>query len=170
MASLRSPEDLCDRLGLKPSEAQREVMQRFERDENPLQVLDSGGERLGLAVAIGILWRLLCNSGSKVLVIASNERLGGDFFGFLQQITTKIDPALNAVCRWKRWNTLKIGHDSGYECKMLRNVPALLQGRDFSGTTFVVLGAGGSDTAFVEMQMALEQVAASEGVRLIRVW
>ena len=141
MASLRSPEDLCDRLGLRPNEHQRELMHRFYEEEDPLELAEIPAQQTTNAVALAALWRLLRVQGSKCIVIAANRDLESRFLTFLREVTTTIDPALTSVCRWRGSKCLAIGDAAGHELRVVSNRPEWLQGLHDEAITFVILGA-----------------------------
>jgi len=170
MASLQSPLDLCDRLGLHPTTEQRELMERFAEGENPMDVPYDMGDRPENAMALSVLWHMLLVPGCRTVVIAADKQLGGQVMGFLQEVTMKIDPALTAVCRWPRWSTLKIGHDAGYECRLVSNRPALVAGLHSEAMVALILGAGSADPAFCETREALEGALVGEKARIVRMW
>lgn len=173
--SLRSPADLSDRLGLQPSAAQFTLMERFQEGDEPLQLenLPDDENTMLRAVALCALWRLLLVPGSSCTVISSSADMGADFMDFLQDITTKIDPALTSICKWPRWNVLQIGTAAGYELRVVSNVESWLsEARSADGvTTFVILGAGAvDDLAFTEACKAIESHVGTEGVKLVTLW
>lgn len=170
MASLRSPEELCHRLGLRPTLAQRELMSRFYEDEDPLQVTEVPSEQTTNAVALCALWRLLLVPGSRCIVIAANRDLEGRFLKFMQSITTTIDPALTSVCKWSSSKVLKIGDTAGYEMRFVSNRPEWLQGLPSEATTFVVLGARSSEPRFNDTMQVIDSYRGQEGARHIVMW
>lgn len=170
MASLRSPADLCDRLGLRPTEHQLEVLERFTLGDAIMDVRDEpAGEGLR-ASALCTLWRAIANPGSLSTVIGAQQKQVADFMDFLRSITEGIDPALSSVCSWPRWGTLCIGDDPGYRVQAVSNRPAFLC--EALHGTIVVLGAGSPEGTgqWVETLKTAEGFACADGVRLIRVW
>jgi len=170
MASLRSPEDLSERLGLRPSPYQLELMHRFYEGENPLEVVEIPSQRTTEALALCALWRLLRIEGSRVLVIAANRDLESRFMGFLHTVTTQIDPALASVCRWTSNKVLKIGDAAGYELRFMSNQPAWAAGIHDPSLLTVVLGARSSEPHFIETMQALSAVQMGENCRQIVMW
>lgn len=170
MTSLRSPMDLCDRLGLRPTTEQLDLMERFYHDEQPLEVTEVPAQQTTNAVAVCALWRLLLIPGSSCIVIAANRDLQSRFMGFMHDITTTIDPALSSVCRWSGSKTLKIGDSAGYELRFMSNKPAWAQGIHGDAITYVILGARSSEPNFVETMRALDANRNDEGARHIVVW
>lgn len=169
MASLHSPADLAERLGMRPTPSQRELMERFYEDEDPLQVTEVPAQRTTEALALAALWRLLREDGSKCIVIAANRDLESRFMGFLHKITTEIDPALTSVCRWTNNKAMKVGDAAGHELRFVSNRPAFLQG--LHGTvTFVVLGARSSETRFMDTVKEVDKFRSMPGMRHIVMW
>lgn len=169
MPSLRSPEDLSERLGLRPTTYQRELMQRFYEDEDPLEVTEVPSQRTTEALAVAALWRLLREEGSKVVVIAANRDLESRFMGFVHQITTSIDPALSSVCRWTGNKAMKVGDSAGHELRFVSNRPEWLQGL-CGAITFVVLGARSDEPHFYETMKVVDSYRNREGARHIVMW
>jgi len=170
MASLRSPEDLSERLGLRPTTYQRELMSRFYDDEDPLQVTEVPAQRTTEALALSALWRLLLVPGSKCIVIAANRDLESRFMGFMYSVTTEIDPALTSVCRWSNGKTMRIGDAAGHELRFVSNKPGWLQGLHGDAITFVVLGARSSEPHFCDTMKVIDTYRGQEGVRHIIMW
>jgi len=170
MDSLRSPMDLCERLGLRPMAAQLSIMRRFYEGENPLQAPEVPNEKTVNAVAVCALWRLLSIPGSRCVVIGSSRDLEGRFMGILHEITTKVDPILASVCRWTNKRTLKVGDAAGHELRFVSNVPEWLRCMEEGPTTYVVLGARSSDTNFVDASRIIESYDGLRGARHIIVW
>lgn len=170
MASLRSPADLSERLGLRPSLYQLELMHRFYEGANPLEVTEIPAQRTTEALAMCALWRLLRVEGSRVLVIASNRDLESRFMGFLHTITTTIDPALTSVCRWSSSKCLRIGDAAGHELRFMSNNPAWAAGIHDPSLLTVVLGARSSDPRFCETLEVLRTIQTGENARQIVMW
>jgi len=170
MASLRSPMDLSDRLGLRPTTYQLDLMQRFYNGVEPLEVTEIPAQRTTEALAVCALWRLLRIEGSRVIVIAANRDLESRFMGFLHAVTTQIDPALTSVCRWTSNKVLKIGDAAGHELRFMSNHPAWAQGVHDSSLLTVVLGARSSEPRFIETMKALRAASTGENCRQIVMW
>ena len=170
MASLRSPEDLSERLGLRPTMYQRDLMDRFYNDEDPLQMKEIPAERTCNAAALCALWRLLLIPGSKCIVIAANRELESRFMGFLYQITTEIDPALTSTCNWSNGKVMQVGDAAGYELRFVPNRVQALAGIHADVVTWVVLGARSSETKFNDARQVVESNRGFEGHRHIIVW
>lgn len=170
MSSLRSPEDLSHRLGLRPTAAQAELMHRFYEDEDPLQVVEKPSEQTTNAVALCALWRLLRVEGSKCIVIAANRDLEGRFMKFMRDVTTTIDPALTSVCKWTSSKSMKLGDQAGHELRMVSNRPEWLQGLGGEATTFVILGARSSEPHFCATMEVIDTYRKQEGARHIVMW
>jgi hypothetical protein len=170
MESLRDPENLCARLGLRPNEHQSEVMSRFYEDEDPLQVTEMPLAQTSNALALCALWHSLIVPGARTIVIASNRDLARRFMGFLYEVTTAIDPALTSSCRWSNGKTLKFGPSEGHELRFVSNTPAWLQGLRGDTITFVVLGAGSSETRFAETLKVIDSYRGQAGMRHIIMW
>lgn len=170
MASLRSPDDLCERLGLRPNTHQRELMHRFYEGVEPLEVAEIPAQNTLNAVALAALWRLLRVEGSRVIVIAANRDLEGRFLGFLRDVTTSIDPALTSVCRWTGSKCLKIGDTAGYELRFMSNQPQWAAGIHDPSLLTVVLGARSSQPRFVETMEVLKSIQTGENSRQIIMW
>ena len=170
MASLRSPEDLSERLGLRPSTYQLELMQRFYEGADPLEVVEIPHLRTIEALALCALWRLLRVEGSRVLVISSSRDLESRFMSFLRTVTTQIDPALTSVCRWKNSKVLKIGDAAGHELRFMSNQPAWAVGIHDPSLLTVVLGARSSEPRFCETMEALKTVQIGPDTRQIVMW
>jgi len=170
MSSLRSPEDLSHRLGLRPTGSQLELMHRFYEDEDPLHVVEVPSAQTTNAVALCALWRLLRVEGSKCIVIAANRDLEKRFMEFMRAITTTIDPALTSVCKWVGSKTLKLGDQAGHELRMVSNRPEWLQGLHGNAITFVVLGARSSEPKFCETLEVVNAYQRQEGVRHLVMW
>jgi len=170
MASLRSPEDLSERLGLRPNSHQRELMHRFYEDEDPLQVAEKPSANTTNAVALCALWRLLRVEGSKCIVIASSRDLEKRFLDFMRGVTTTIDPALTSVTRWSGSRSMKLGNQPGSEMRMVSCRPEWLQGLGSEATTFIVLGARSSEPKFCETLAVVNSYRGDEGARHIVVW
>lgn len=170
MASLRSPMDLSDRLGLRPSTYQLDLMQRFYDGVEPLEVTEIPAQRTTEALALCALWRLLRIEGSRVLVIAANRDLESRFMGFLHTVTTQIDPALTSVCRWPSNKVLKIGDAAGHELRFMSNQPSWVQGIHDPSLLTVVLGARSSEPRFIETMQALRAASVGENCRQIVMW
>lgn len=169
MARLSGPNDLASRLRLAPTEKQSKLMEKFMQ---PGRVLHSPNDAdLSRAAAVCMLYRLLTKEGSRGLVLAAKQEMARSFMGFMQQLTS-LDPAVNSVCRWTRWNTLKIGEESGYECRALQNHMEAARGlRDDSQTTVVVLGAGELDNQmFVENYTILDRTLQGDDTKFICLW
>lgn len=169
-SSLRSPADLCERLGLKPSLEQYEVLTRFADGEHPMDIGGMDSAHATRAAGICALWRLLETPGSRVSVISSNPDLTTVLLSFLRTITTEVDPALASVCRWPRWNRLQIGDSTDYELHVYPNVPVCVAGIHETSHTVVILGAGSFDVAFSETREVLEGGMVGSGSRILRVW
>lgn len=168
--ALRTPLNLCERLGLKPTERQYELLQQLEEQPAKLD-LELGDNREVLnAVAVYTLWRTFAHQGARATVIAANRERAAQFMGFLHRVTTEIDPALNSAVRWTRWNVMKIGPDAGHELRLVPNQPVCAAGRHASKHTIVILGAGDADPAFVETMKALEDGNVGDGGSLLRLW
>jgi hypothetical protein len=170
MASLRSPMDLSDRLGLRPSTYQLDLMQRFYDGVEPLEVTEIPAQRTTEALALCALWRLLRIEGSRVLVIASNRDLESRFMGFLHTVTTQIDPALTSVCRWPSSKVLKIGDAAGHELRFMSNHPQWAAGIHDPSLLTVVLGARSSEPRFIETMQVLRSIQTGENCRQIIMW
>ena len=170
MSSLRSPEDLSHRLGLRPTSDQAELMHRFYEDEDPLQVTEVPSQQTTNAVALCALWRLLRVEGSRCVVIAANRDLEKRFLEFMRAVTTTIDPALTSVCKWTSAKSLQVGDHAGHELRVVSNRPEWLQGLGGEAVTFVVLGARSSDTAFNEALQVVDTYRKAEGARHIIMW
>lgn len=169
MARLSGPADLASRLRLQPTEDQSKLMTRFMEGGRVLHSVMS--PELTRASAVCMLYRMLTKDGSRGLVLASNQQMAREFMGFLRVISES-DPAINSVCRWTRWSTLKISDSCGYECRVLQNISGGARGlKDDSMTTVVVLGAGMSDNhAFVENYTALDRTLRGEDTKFICLW
>lgn len=170
VGSLRSPHDLADRLGLVPSQTQRKVLDRFTSNEHPLLLTNDPVDHTVRAVGLCALWRLLLVPGSNCQVISSSKSLAAEFFGFLYELTTKIDPALTACCSWPRWDVLRVGSDAGYELRLISNKPEWVRKAPEGATTLVILGAASSRPSFCEVREVFEQHAGAEDIRLISLW
>lgn len=170
MPSLRSPEDLAERLGLRPTEYQRELMHNFYEGVEPLEVLEVPAQRTTEAVALCALWRLLRIDGSRCVVIAANRDLEKRFMGFLHNVTSTIDPALTSVCRWPSSKRLKIGDAEGHELRFMSNRPEWAQGIHDEALMTVVLGARSSEPHFVETMRVLRSVQTGANSRQIIMW
>ena len=170
MASLRSPMDLSDRLGLRPSAYQLDLMQRFYDGVEPLEVTEIQAQRTTEALAVCALWRLLRIEGSRCIVISSNRDLESRFMGFLYTVTTQIDPALTSVCRWTNNKVLKIGEAAGHELRFMSNTPAWAAGIHDPSLLTVVLGARSSEPRFVETMQVLRSIQTGENCRQIIMW
>ena len=170
MTSLRSPEDLAHRLGLRPTASQAELMHRFYEDEDPLQVTEVPSAQTTNAVALCALWRLLRVEGSKCIVIAANRDLEKRFMEFMRAVTTTIDPALTSVCKWVGSKTLKLGDQAGHELRMVSNRPEWLQGLHAEAVTFVILGARSSEPKFCATMEVVDSYRGQEGARHIVMW
>lgn len=170
MASLRSPLDLCDRLGLRPTQYQGELLDQFYHGTEPLEVTDVPAQNTVNVAAVCALWRLLLIPGSKCVVIAASRDLQSRFMGFLHDLTTKIDPALSSVCRWSSNKTMKIGDAAGYELRFMSNNPAWAQGIHDEALTVVILGARSSEPRFNETREVLELLRGRDGTRFIVLW
>jgi len=170
MSSLRSPEDLSHRLGLRPTAEQAELMHRFYEDEDPLQIVEVPSQQTTNAVALCALWRLLRVEGSKCIVIAANRDLEGRFMKFMRDITTTIDPALTSVCKWTGSKSMKLGDQAGHELRMVSNRPEWLQGLGGEAITFVVLGARSSEPKFCATMEVVDTYRKQEGARHIVMW
>lgn len=170
MSSLRSPEDLCLRLGLNPSLYQREIMDRFYNDEDPLQMKDIPAERTCNAAALCALWRLMLIPGSKCIVIAANRELEARFMGFMYQITTEIDPALSSTCSWTGGRVMRVSGTDGYELRFVSNKSRYLRAVDDEAVTWVILGARSSETHFGDAMKVIDSYRGREGHRHIVVW
>lgn len=168
--SLRTPLNLCDRLGLKPTERQYELLEQLADQPAQLDLeLDEKNEVIR-AASVYALWRTLAYQGARCTVIAANRELAGQFMGFMHLVTTEIDPALNSAVRWTRWNVMKIGPDAGHEVRLVPNQPACAAGRHSKTHTIVILGAGDADPAFVETLRALEAGNVGSGGSMLRLW
>jgi hypothetical protein len=170
MASLRSPQDLCERLGLRPTTYQQEILQRFYDDVDPINEKEIPAERTCNAAALCALWRLLLIPGSRCIVIAANRELESRFMGFMHQITTEIDPALTSMCKWANGKTMKVGDSEGYELRFVSNRPAYLQGIHDGTVTWVILGAKSSETKFCDTMQVVDTYRGREGHRHIVIW
>ena len=170
MSSLRSPEFLCERLGMRPTTYQLDLMEKFYNGVNPLQTQEIPAEHTVHAVAICALWRALLISGSKTVVIAANRELEKRFMGFLHDITTTVDPALTSSCHWVNGRHLKFGDTAGYELRFLPNKPEVLARVRGSAVTWVILGAKSSETAFNEARAQAESALNFDGHRHIIIW
>lgn len=170
MASLRSPEDLCLRLGLNPTLYQQEIMSRFYNDEDPLQMREIPAERTCNAAALCALWRLMLIPGSKCIVIAANRELESRFMGFMYQITTAIDPALSSTCTWTGAKVMRVSDTDGYELRFVSNRSRYLQGIHADAVTWVILGARSSETHFCDTMKVIDSYRGKEGHRHIIVW
>jgi hypothetical protein len=170
VGSLRSPEDLSERLGLRPSLYQLELMQRFYKGEDPFEVVEEPARRTTEAIALCALWRLLRVEGSQVLVVSSSRDLESRFMGFLHTVTTTIDPALTSVCRWTSNKVLRIGDVAGHELRFMSNRPGWAQGIHDPSLLTVVLGARSSEPRFCETMEALKTVQIGPDTRQIIMW
>jgi hypothetical protein len=170
MSSLRSPEFLCERLGMRPTTYQRDLMDKFYNDVNPLQTQEIPAEHTVNAAAICALWRTLLIPGSKTVVIAANRELEKRFMGFMHDITTTIDPAITSICSWSNGRHLKIGDAEGYELRFLPNDPKVLARVRGTAVTWVILGAKSSETKFNEARAQAESAMGFEGHRHIIIW
>lgn len=169
-ANLRNPANLCERLGLDPTPEHLAVMDRFAEDEDPLVVAETEDGHLVRAVALCVLWRLLLTPGSCGRVISSNKKLAHEFFGFLYDVTTRIDPQLQQIAHWHGWRTVQFGNDDAYELRLVSNKPEWLADEPQVATTFVILGASSSEPEFCAAREAVEAHQRVEGVRTITVW
>lgn len=170
MASLHSPADLCDRLGLRPTDAQLDLMQAFYEDVDPLQVTDVPAERTSNTIAMIALWRLLRIKGSRCIVVSATRELEARFMGFMHEVTTRIDPALTSVCKWTNSKTMRLGSEAGYELRAVSNRPAFLEGIQEDAVTWIVLGARSSETHFNDTLQVVNSYRGREGHRHIILW
>lgn len=170
MSGISSPLELVTKFGLRPDASQLEMMERFDRGENPLDVRSCKHGELVRATAIISLWRMLHVTGSRISVLADEPARAREFMGFLHTVTTSINPVFAAACKWPRWSYLKIGVDAAV-CKYVPNRPSSAAGLCWSDAhTIVILGAGSSEPAFVETVRALEPCFGAENCRVIRIW
>ncbi len=86
---------------------------------------------------------------------------------FLYDIAMTVDPAIASVCSWTSTKCLRV---AGSELRVVSNRPAFLQGLEADGTTFVILGAGSSDPAFMDMLWAVDTFRNHAGTYFIEVW
>jgi hypothetical protein len=170
MSSLRSPEFLCERLGMRPTTYQRELMHKFYNDVNPLQTQEIPAEHTLNAAAICALWRALMIPGSQTIVIAANRELEKRFMGFVHDITTTVDPALTSSCAWVNGRHMNIGDTAGYWLRFLPNDPKVLARVRADVVTWVILGAKSSDTKFNDARRQAESNMDFEGHRHIIIW
>lgn len=168
--SLRSPEHLCERLGLQPNEPQIALMRHFQKGETPIDVIDSLEDFMFRGVAIAALWRLLLLPGSKVLVVASMRSRKREFMRFLGHVTSSIDPALSSISKWTNANTMLMGNDPDYWLRAVSNNPGCVMGLGEGPKTIVILGAAASDLAFVDTLKALEPYFRDEQAQIVRIW
>jgi hypothetical protein len=170
MSSLRSPADLCDRLGMRPTTYQLDLLDRFYNDENPLQAKEIPAEHTSNAAAICALWRTMLTPGSKCVIIAANRELESRFMGFLYEVTTTIDPAMSSSCSWKGPKLLKFGTDAGWELRFVSNKPEQLAKVRGEVVTWVVLGARSSEPKFNDARKQVESNMDFDGHRHIIIW
>jgi hypothetical protein len=170
MASLRSPADLCERLGMRPTTYQLDMLDRFYHSEQPLQQTDVPAQHTVNAAAMCALWRTLLIPGSTTIVIASSRELESRFMGFLHEVTTKIDPALASTCRWDSNKVLKLGSEAGYELRFVKNDPRQLARVRADVVTWVILGARSSEPRFNEAREQVESTLDFDGHRHIIIW
>lgn len=168
--SLRSPMDLADRLGQKMSPYQYALMESFMLHHEALEVTESPALHTIDAVGVCMLWRLLSIPGSKGIVIASSERLESVWTDYMMAITKAYDPAVAAMCRWTRSNTMKLGDQAGGELRLMRNIPGYISKASDDVTTWVVLGAGCTDVAFAETRTVVDSYRGYEGHKHLIVW
>lgn len=170
MASLNSPMDLCDRLGLRPTPYQQAILQAFYEDVDPINEENIPAERTCNAAALCALWRLLLIEGSRIIVIAANRELESRFMGFMHDITTSIDPGLTAVCKWSNSKHMTVGDAAGHELRFVSNKPSFLQGIGDEAVTWVILGASSTQLKFGDMMKAVDAYRGREGHRHIVIW
>lgn len=170
MASLHSPADLCERLGLHPTSAQLDLMQAFYEDVDPLQVEDDPTKQYSNTIAMIALWRQLRVKGSRTIVVSASRGLEVRFMQFLREITSRIDPALTSVCTWVNSRTLRFANEAGYELRCTSNRPAFLRGIKEDAVTWVVLGARSSEINFIETLEVVNSYRGREGHRHIILW
>lgn len=168
--SMYSPLTLADRLGLRPTEGQVELLEKLHEQPKAFDVEGDQAHTMVRGVALFALWRLLAYRGSKATVIASTEELGAQFIGFLHRLTTQIDPALTSVTTWRRWNEVQFGPDSGHELRLVPNRPVCAAGRGCSTHTVIALGCLSGDLDFLKTQEVLFAHPCPEGEVRIRVW
>ncbi len=168
MTSLRSPQDLCDRLGIYPTNpAMTDAMHTFYNETGDLDISGLGASR---TAAVCALWRVMRNNSSRCIVIASSKAHEAEFMDYLFGLTTNIDPALCTVTRWPHSRLMKIGDSAGHELRFVDNWPRRVAGIHADNITWVVLGASSTDIKFNEMVEAVKGCATSEDHRIITVW
>lgn len=170
MTSLHSPLDLCDRLGLRPSPTQTQLLTDFYENVDPLHAREVPAERTTNTIAVCALWRLLREDGSKVIVISSNRHLESLFMDFLRKLTTEIDPALTSVCNWPHPRVLQIGNAAGHELRLYSNKPNFFKKVPDSVVTWVILGARSSEIHFCDTMKVIDSYRGQEGHRHIYLW
>ncbi len=168
--SMYSPLTLADRLGLRPSEGQVEMLEKLHEQPKLFDIQGDTAHTIIRAASLFALWRLLAYRGSKGTVIASTPELGGQFIGFLHRMTTQIDPALSSVAHWRRWNEVQLGSDAGHELRLVPNRPVCAAGRGCSTHTVISIGAGSNDLDFLKTQEVLFGHSCPEGEVRIRIW
>ena len=184
---LSSPLELCRTLGLSPTGLQTELL----ADSAGLTrycdwEMDRQGEILRTAAML-VLWRVLSREGSRALVLAPGTirdypsglrtatcgPLGRDFMDWLGRACTFQDPGLSSITHRTTWNRIQFGGVAGWEVRMMPIVPGILAEEALSADTGLVIGAGSSDTDFLEAQKALEGGLRLDDVStrlLLRLW
>lgn len=168
--NLRSPSDLAERLGVNTHLPQQDIMTRFHEGENPVEVKKRAGTSTLHAAALSAFWRLLEIPGSMCVVIAAEDLHANLWIDYMQAITMSVDPGIANLCRWPRWNVLKVGSQAGYEMRLLRYRPEITETVLQTPVTWVILGASCAEPRFCAAREAVESTIGHDGHRHIIVW
>lgn len=167
---MRSPLNLCEKLGLQPTAVQHATFGRLDDCPKRIEFLGDGRNEVTRAVAIFALWRVLSIPSSLGIVLVPTQALGSDFMQFMEAVTQRCNPELAQVSGFPRWNVLQFGGRTAWELRVMPNKSALVRERAPNSVVSVVIQAGDSEPEFVEAVKALEEHSTHPKNSLISIW
>jgi hypothetical protein len=167
---MRSPLNLCEKLGLTPTSSQHELLTRLSECHETYDVAGDMNNEAARACAIFALWRVLSIPGSTGIVLVPTAARGSDFMLFMEAVTKRCNPELAAVSGFPRWNVLQLGGRTGWELRVMPNKAALVRERAPMAVVSLIFDARSSVPEFVEAVQALEERSTHEKNTLIRLW
>lgn len=187
MLALSTPLELCRFLGLGPSIEQTRLMRKMAEASGAVDVAmnwpegkfelpwDSDTGDAIRAACMVLLWRTLKTPGSRGIVLAPSAEhkvgeLGVLAMAFLDEIVRTRDENLRDVSRLHGWNRIEFGTEPGWELRAVPCDEELARVWAPRVRTVLFIGAGSTETPFVEAVKALEAGVDRETALILRLW
>lgn len=187
MLALSTPLELCRFLGLGPSAEQTRLMRKMAEASGTVDVAmnwpegkfelpwDSDTGDAIRAACMVALWRTLKTPGSRAIVLSpSAEHKVGELaalaMAFLDEIVRTRDENLREISRLKGWKAIEFGTEPGWEIRTCPCDVELARAWAPRSRTVLLIGAGGTETPFVEAVQALETGCDRESTLILRLW